>query len=169
MSTLYPGVGSYFDRHGKLRWRLRRAGKTFSLPYGPDHPDFRREYLVTVNGTRPQDARTKLVFAGYFKTAVQQARCRASAKRVAFAIDQNVVEQILARQDWRCAVSGIEFNGRRDTPTPFRPSIDRIEPHKGYVPDNIRIVCKIVNLAMSDWGSEPLIQVALAITSRESK
>lgn len=169
MSTLYPGVGSYFDRHGKLRWRLRRGGKTLCLPCGPDHSDFRSAYLKALNGERPKDVRTKLSFAGYFKTAIQQARSRASVKRVAFEIDQSIVERTLAAQDWRCAVSGIEFSGRRDTPAAFRPSIDRIEPRKGYVPDNIRIVCKIVNLAMSDWGSEPLLRVARAIALQAPK
>lgn len=166
MTALYPGVGSYFDRHGKLRWRLRRDGKTFSLPCGPDHPDFRYAYLATINGMRPMDVRSKLAFTGYFKTAIQQARSRATAKHVAFAIDQSIVEQILARQNWRCAVSGIEFNGRRTTPAAFRPSIDRIEPREGYTPTNIRIVCKIVNLAMSDWGTEPLLRVARAIADK---
>lgn len=160
------GVGSYLDRHGNRRWRLRRDGKSFSLPGGPDHPGFQNSYVAAVDGMRPRDVRTKLIFTGYFKTALRQARNRATVKRVAFSLDQDTVEQILEQQNWCCAVSGIEFDGRRTTHAAFRPSIDRIEPRKGYVADNVRIVCKIVNLAMSDWGSEPLLKVARAIADK---
>lgn len=36
------------------------------------------------------------------------------------------------------------------------PSIDRIDSNKGYVRGNIRIVCYIANLAMSQFGEGAL-------------
>lgn len=35
---------------------------------------------------------------------------------------------------------------------PFAPSIDRIDPARGYTLGNIRVVSAIANMAMSDWG-----------------
>jgi len=57
-----------------------------------------------------------------------------------------------------CELSGIRFdlpNGR----TYASPSIDRIEPQKGYVYSNIRIVCNLMNMALGDWGEETLYAV----------
>jgi len=36
------------------------------------------------------------------------------------------------------------------------PSIDRIVPEKGYVYDNVRVVCFAANAAMGDWGEDKI-------------
>src|SRR5689334_15753958 len=46
----HPYVSSYPDRHGKTRWRFRRAGKTVQLSGGPDHPAFEAEYQAAIEG-----------------------------------------------------------------------------------------------------------------------
>lgn len=46
----YPHASSYQDRHGKTRWRYRRAGKTVQLPYAPGHPDFEAAYQNALAG-----------------------------------------------------------------------------------------------------------------------
>lgn len=65
-----------------------------------------------------------------------------------------------------CELSGLVFvrtpPGRYRT-HPFAPSIDRIEPHLGYVKENCRLVCFGVNRARSDWGDEILLQIAQGI------
>jgi hypothetical protein len=45
----YPNVTSYFDRHGKKRWRFRRSGYrtyNFRAPFGT--PEFDAEYKAAV-------------------------------------------------------------------------------------------------------------------------
>jgi hypothetical protein len=68
----------------------------------------------------------------------------------------------------RCLLSGIEFDmtpfsGKR---RPFAPSIDRIDPSRGYSKGNCRLVCVAVNYAMSDWGLAVLKRIAVAILER---
>jgi integrase len=46
----YPYAGSYQDRHGKRRWRFRRAGKTIQLPGSPGQPDFEAAYAAALAG-----------------------------------------------------------------------------------------------------------------------
>ena len=50
MTDQYPHAGSYLDRHGKRRWRFRRAGKTIQLPASPGHPEFEAAYKATIEG-----------------------------------------------------------------------------------------------------------------------
>lgn len=46
----YPHVSSFRDRHGKTRWRYRRAGETKGLPGEPHTPEFDATYRAIVKG-----------------------------------------------------------------------------------------------------------------------
>lgn len=52
MSTVdgYPYVSSFFDRHGRERWRWRKGGKTIALPGSPGQPEFDAAYAAAVAG-----------------------------------------------------------------------------------------------------------------------
>lgn len=165
MSAAIPNVGSYRDRHGKVHWRYRRNGKAFALAVGPEHPDFAvLKRAEDGSAMRRIDVRNQFAFHNYFKKSIVRARDRAKRKNVPFNIDDQIIEQTIRQQDWRCAVSGIKLTPHdAAVEEAFRPSIDRIEPRLGYVPGNIRIVCQIVNLAMHDWGSAPLFKLASAL------
>lgn len=53
----FPHASSYKDRHGKDRWRVRRAGRTVQLPHAPGHPDFAAAYHAALEGRpKPQSA-----------------------------------------------------------------------------------------------------------------
>lgn len=53
----YPHASSYQDRHGKDRWRFRRAGRSVQLPKEPGHPAFAAAYLAALEGrAKPQPA-----------------------------------------------------------------------------------------------------------------
>jgi hypothetical protein len=69
-------------------------------------------------------------------------------------------------------LSGIpfEFERRwRGQRRPFAPSLDRINSAKGYVYSNCRLVCVAVNIAMNEWGLEPLLRVARELLKREAE
>jgi hypothetical protein len=74
---------------------------------------------------------------------------------------------IWERSEGRCAVSGLEFSntavGMGRARHPFMPSLDQIEPGKGYTADNVRLVCVAANFAMNAWGLNTLIQVAQGV------
>ena len=71
---------------------------------------------------------------------------------------------IWERCEGRCAVSGLEFSsaavGAGRARHPFMPSLDQIEPGKGYTANNVRLVCVAANFAMNAWGLDTLIRVA---------
>lgn len=56
MTESYPNAGRYKDRHGRERWRFRRAGKTISLPGVPGDPDFEEAYHAAIEGRLPRKA-----------------------------------------------------------------------------------------------------------------
>lgn len=45
-----PYLSSFKDRHGTVRWRFRRGGKTISLLGQPGEPDFEQAYDNALNG-----------------------------------------------------------------------------------------------------------------------
>lgn len=72
-------------------------------------------------------------------------------------------------QGYACPISGSYFTHDAfdgDEVGPFQPSVDRIDTTRGYVRGNIRIVCLLVNVAMSHWGEAPLRKIAHRIVAR---
>lgn len=55
MTEKYPGLSSYTDRHGKLRWRYRTKERIVSLP-APSQPGFKEAYKAAVEGRKPKIA-----------------------------------------------------------------------------------------------------------------
>ncbi|TIW69654.1 MAG: integrase, partial [Mesorhizobium sp.] len=51
MTDKYPGLSSYTDRHGKLRWRYRTKERVVSLP-APNQPGFKDAYKAAVEGRK---------------------------------------------------------------------------------------------------------------------
>ena len=73
----------------------------------------------------------------------------------------------------RCAVSGLEFSevqvGGGKARRPYAPSLDRIDPRRGYEPDNVRLVCAVANFAMNAWGLEPVLDMARAMAKKHAE
>lgn len=98
--------------------------------------------------------------------AVRKARERAGAKGLAFDITLEDMRDIAARQDHRCAISGLAFDvgksltGRR---RPYAPSIDRIDNAEGYTMENVRLVASIVNLARGDFSDSEFFAMCRAV------
>jgi hypothetical protein len=57
------------------------------------------------------------------------------------------------RCEGRCAVSGLDFSeahvGGGRARRLYAPSLDRIDPRRGYEPDNVRLVCEVADFAMN--------------------
>jgi len=93
------------------------------------------------------------------------ARNRARGSREDFAMSD--LEAAWEKCGGCCAISGMPFNflvvGDGQARHPFAPSLDRIDRHKPYQRDNVRLVTSIANFAMNAWGEEPLRQLATAL------
>lgn len=92
---------------------------------------------------------------------VSSARCRARARSLDFDLD---VKAIQARIDLGfCELTGMPFDLKDKHNS---PSLDRIDPAKGYTMDNTRIVLTCVNLMLNTWGVEKILQIADALRSK---
>lgn len=92
-------------------------------------------------------------------------RWSAVARGLPFEITVDLVFSLMEATGFRCAISGIAFSRRPfgGKPDPWSPSIDRIENRHGYLPDNIRIVSSVANMAMNQWGYDTLLRLARGV------
>lgn len=71
------------------------------------------------------------------------------------------------RAEGRCEVSLIPFSALEvNGVQPFMPSIDCINSRIGYTPENCRLVCYAVNVALHQWGDEVLRRIAEGVMQK---
>jgi hypothetical protein len=90
---------------------------------------------------------------------------RAKSKGLAFDLTPEWVE--IRLRAGICEATGImltETTGGRAHP--FSPSLDRIDPKRGYLADNCKITCWIYNRAKGENQEEYLITLALALNKK---
>jgi hypothetical protein len=91
------------------------------------------------------------------KRLLRLAEQRARKQGITFDLSIDDIESRL--RVGVCEATGIRFEMGSELSHrahPFGPSIDRIEPKKGYTADNVRLVVFIHNVARGDWGDEYL-------------
>lgn len=72
-------------------------------------------------------------------------------------IDGAFLFDLWKAQQGLCAVSGLEMTYRFNDPQ--RISIDRIDSKRGYIRDNVQLVCQFVNLAKSQFTDQQIRDV----------
>lgn len=92
------------------------------------------------------------------------AKDRAKNKDIPFDLTLEFLKELLIRQNYKCAISDLELtfnldNGRN----PFNVSLDQIDPNKGYVKENIQLVCMSVNQLKSDFDMDTVIKICSAV------
>lgn len=92
---------------------------------------------------------------------IANAKTRAARKGWAFDLDQHVDEIAARVSAGVCEVSGLGFRADRAR-SPYSVSLDRKDSTKGYVYDNIRIICWGINRAMADWDDSEILPVLRA-------
>ena len=134
-------------RDYQREYRQRSHVKEKYAPYMKEWKIKNADRVIENERKRRMDRRAQVL--------ISSARIRANRKGLEFDLD-NYVDDIQARIDrGYCELTGYPFNleGGR---TFDSPSIDRIDPKKGYVFQNVRVVIHLANAAMGDWGDKIL-------------
>lgn len=92
---------------------------------------------------------------------IKHAQKRALKKGVPFSL---TVEWAKSVWDGKCALTGFAFEVGNGAPCAFSPSIDKIDPAKGYVPENCRFVLVRINsLKGDDANDSTMLKIAKAL------
>ena len=67
------------------------------------------------------------------------------------------------KQNNKCALSGLEMDWSINTP--WKVSIDRIDPQNGYLKSNTRLTCWIANNAHSDFSFEDFKELCINVAN----
>lgn len=126
-----------------------------------------RALVGAANGEHlpPADGAPAAWIGRHVSALLRQAKMGAARRNILFALTRPDIIAIGSRSNWRCAVTGLRFSAERIGAAhmrPYMPSIDRVDCAGGYVPDNCRMVCTAINLALNDWGEGVFAALARA-------
>ena len=111
--------------------------------------------------------------ATWLKDALANARGRTAKSGRSMDIDLPFLLELWEAQGGRCAVSGIAFSDelheKAFVKRPFAPSIDRIDCSGGYTRENVRLVSRVANFAMGEWGHTVLRRLAHGVVETERR
>lgn len=95
------------------------------------------------------------------RALLRSTRARAKFRDIEWDIPEDYFYGLLSTM--RCEVSGLplSFNGGKHDP--WRPSVDRKDPTKGYTRDNVQIVCWIYNRAKHIGLDADVLRLAQAL------
>ena len=94
------------------------------------------------------------------KVLFHNASNRSKSKGVPFDLDEEWVLEKLS--SGVCEVTNVPFDYTNKT---FAPSMDRVEPSKGYTKDNTKVVIWIYNSAKGVGTHEDVMKLARALTN----
>lgn len=98
---------------------------------------------------------------------MKDARLRAARKGIACTITPEEIHARIARG--ACEMTGLAFSMN---PTgmvrvdPFSPSLDRLDPRRGYTPKNVRVVVAAFNFAKGEWPLDTFGAIARGFIER---
>ena len=188
--TEFPGLRRHIRGSGALYYYdMRKTGEP-DLPLGSDFSvavdvwrriqngepasSFRKPRKVAkpppipISNRKPRDPHRWGDMPHWAKLAYASAerRSRVRGRREILTVED--LREVVNRAGGRCEVSGLPLDCNGAGRRPFAPSLDRIDASKGYVRGNVRVVCLMVNQAMSEWGEGPLREAAEAIVRKWS-
>lgn len=119
-----------------------------------------RELCKTCTQVRTKKATKKKVSSllGYMQRAMYNVRQRGKKQKVEVKITAEDLVDIFNCQTGLCSLSGMPLDWQTFAKgrSPLTCSIDRIEPKKGYVKDNVRLLCFQVNTMKHDLSDVEL-------------
>ena len=93
----------------------------------------------------------------------QMAKSRAKRRGIEFTITKEWVFALAEEAQGRCQRTGLAFQYVKDSSSPWKPSLDRIDSSIGYVPNNVQLVCLVYNFAKNVWHDDDIQRFAQAM------
>lgn len=175
---------------GVPRYYFRRRGVPVLRIFGnPDTPEFIAQYDAALKFTPRRGswpARERLAAQSQLRRLSLEGRRALCASKLARSVNNRARHQYkveseittewvlaqIAKQDGKCAVSGIPFCYQRgldtkDRRNPKAPSVDRKDCSKGYTKRNCRLVILAVNVALNLWGDNLFLEICKATVERD--
>ena len=109
----------------------------------------RRRPVCRICRNQKETSRRRASWRSKLNHAVTSAKGRHEC-----TIDGDYLIDLLVAQGGKCALSGQTMT--RGVNDPHSVSIDRIDCAKGYIPGNVRLVCKVVNIMRMTMSDEDL-------------
>lgn len=165
----------------RLDWDKKNLPKPGDVGY-EDYVTKRKEYHKSLRQlptyavkSKKYDERRKTRMSSMkarLRTLMSAARTRSGHKGLAFELDLDFLLNLVEANNSSCCLTGIAFSlePSKDefTVNPYAPSIDKIDPKKGYVKDNVRLILTCVNIALNQFGEEFFTHWATEFVSRLS-
>lgn len=151
------------QRAATARWRAKNPPKPLTPEQRKKAVERNRAWRKANPGRHsPYDPSARMRRPWARNLSVRQAH--AKKRGIPFTIK---VADVRAVWTGRCAITGLPFDlinqSGRAGPQPFSPSLDRIDPAKGYVPGNVRFVLHCVNAFRGIMSDERMKAVARRI------
>lgn len=147
---------NYYERGGALTDRLYRAALKQRDPeaYKARAKKATNKYRATI--------------AGFFRLLCKTIKHRAKERGLEMALTAEFLISLYEKQNRRCALTGlpIEIQTGSGGICSTNPSVDRIDPARGYLPENIQLVQTRVNWMKSDLTMEELTELCQLILLR---
>lgn len=102
---------------------------------------------------------------------VRGIKSRCKKEKIEFNIDTPFILNLFNKQSKKCKKTGIPFVlnncDQSGGKSPWGPSIDKINPNKGYTKDNIQLVCLMYNFCKGVWSDEEVKQFCKKVIQNE--
>ena len=118
---------------------------------------------MTATSNTELQYRHRRTLKGTISNKLMSTKKRARTDGFSFDLDNAFVTNLWEQQQGRCARTGVEMGRIGDKWT--SPSIDRIDPSRGYERDNVQWVCWRYNDAKSGMTDEGFISLCLAVAA----
>lgn len=148
----------------------REERRAYLREYNASHQEQRREYNKKIwrEGKKEKDRVLWETPEGRAYKLLRTSRSMARRRRGRSMSFSLTIDDILpAIQRGICAVTGIPFV-LDDPRSPWRPSIDRIDNDKDYLPENVQIVAWIYNVAKSNFSHDDVLILSQSLIGKEA-
>lgn len=155
------GVGDPFDEQSAFRIGSEHVNLIRRKRYR-ERIDGDPEFLERTRRLRAESA-ARIVVMPYVARRASGDVAFLCRRLIAFArsrskrdvcIHPRDLEALFHRQRGVCPLTGLQMQLAAPTRHPLVPSLDRIDPNVGYIPNNVRFVCYFANLLKRDFTDQ---------------